>query len=155
MQRRVAEHTSRGARASDVEDSFEIVSLDLRGQFSQRICEYIVGASLPQVAEQFLACVGAVPVHQNLKQIVGCTDSASPHPRFNGFLVASFVAVPAPLDLKDIVGVGLVPRGQHFLRGFANRSWDVSDPHVAPEWRHGSAPACQLHDAFLLCLLTV
>ena len=42
-----------------------------------------------------------------------CADCANPRPRVSKLSVASVVAVPAPLDLKERVVVGLAPRGQN------------------------------------------
>ena len=79
-----------------------MASLALHEQIFDRTCGQILGAPVPQVVEQ---CV-AVPVPQNLKEIVGvvsfgstwdlffredlCTDYASLRQRVNELLVASF-----------------------------------------------------------------
>ena len=41
-----------------------------------------------------------------------CTERARPRPRVNEYFLVRFVVVSLPLSLKEIVEVGLVPRGQ-------------------------------------------
>ena len=56
----------------------------------------------------------------------------------SGYFVARFVAVPAPVILKDIVEVvSLVPRGK-FQRGFVNRSGKSQ----FYEWQRSFVRAC-------------
>ena len=75
----------------------------------------------------------------------------------------TFVAKPAPLNLKAIVEVGLLPRG-HSSVGRCQQIHDVLVPQVAEQlcagmlecsekeaWTDGSAPVSELHNA--LCVV--
>ena len=79
----------------------------------------------------------------------------------------TFVAVPAPLHLKEIVELGLAPRGQTSERR-CQQIVEVSAPQVAEpfcvgmfehaekeEWLDGSALAFELHNAFCAVVLSV
>ena len=81
-------------------------------------------------------------------------------------MVARFVAVPAPPNLKGIVAVGLFPRGQISER-LCEHIVEVSVPQVAEqcgtsmfgsseeeEWLDGSAPACELDTASWVVVLS-
>ena len=130
-----------------------------------------MGTPVGQVAEQFSARFVAVPVPQNLKVIDGvvnwrvlvkaffrqnlCAGCASP--RF----VASFVLVPEPLNLKGVVGVGLTRRLSAVRGSLSSTSGRaVLCGHVSklPRRRSGSMgllPACKLHTAFCVLVLSV
>ena len=98
------------------------------GQFSERVCEQVVQASVPQVTGQFVARLADVPMPQILKENVEMLN-LTPHDqmfeRSGNQIVhvpfppaARFVTVPVFRILKDNVEVA-----SKFLRDLVHRLW--------------------------------
>ena len=108
-----------------LKEIFEVARLAPQERVQRRVAEHVVAVPGPLILKDSFERVSLVR-QEEISEGICELFVGGPAPQVAEHFVAGFVAVPAPLDLKEIVGVGFVPREQTFLSGFSTYHGSLS-----------------------------